>query len=121
MSTRERIDWVDKYHQAIGSKKRAREMMELSESSYYYDPKITRAQKEEWQADIRGKIEQIRVEQPRLGYRQLLEHLKRQGLLIGERRLRGIIRKFELQIRPRRRFVRTTQSDHDCVIYPNHI
>jgi putative transposase len=95
--------------------------MELSMSSYYYDPKQTRAEKEEWEADMRDKIEQIRVEQPRLGYRELLEHLKRQGVPIGERRLRGIIRKFELQIRPRKKFVRTTQSDHDCVVYPNHI
>jgi len=96
-------------------------MMGLSQSSYHYDPKVTRAEKEEWQADIRGKIEQIRVEQPRLGYRELLQHLKRQGVPIGERRLRGIIQKFSLQIRPRKKFVRTTQSNHDCIVYPNHI
>jgi len=96
-------------------------MMGLSQSSYHYDPKVTRAEKEEWQADIRGKIEQIRVEQPRLGYRELLQHLKRQGVPIGERRLRRIIQKFSLQIRPRKKFVRTTQSNHDCIVYPNHI
>ena len=96
-------------------------MMELSQSSLYYDPKVTRAEKEEQAANIRGKIEEIRIEQPRLGYRQLLKHFKRQGIEVGERRLRSVIQKFELQIRPRKRFVRTTQSNHDCVIYPNHI
>jgi putative transposase len=96
-------------------------MMELKESSYYYDPKVSRAEREEKEADIRGKIEQIRVEQPRLGYRQLLEHFRRQGSKVGERRLRNVIQKFGLQIRPRKRFVRTTQSNHDCMIYPNHL
>jgi transposase InsO family protein len=96
-------------------------MMELKESSYYYDPKVSRAEREEKEADIRGKIEQIRVEQPRLGYRQLLEHFRRQGSKVGERRLRNVIQKFGLQIRPRKRFMRTTQSDHDCMIYPNHL
>jgi transposase InsO family protein len=96
-------------------------MMELSESSYYYDPKVSRAEREQWEADIRGKIEEVRAEQPRTGYRPLLKHLKRNGVVIGERRLRRVLSKFKLQIRPRRKFVRTTQSDHDCMIYPNHI
>lgn len=49
--------------------------MELSESTYYADPKISRAEQEEWDADIRGKIEQIRVEHETSGYRMLLHHL----------------------------------------------
>ena len=31
-------------------------MMELSQSSLYYDPKISRAEKEEQDADLRGAI-----------------------------------------------------------------
>lgn len=81
-------------------------------STYYTDPKVTRLEHEEWEADIRGKIEQIRVELPRSGYRQLLPHLKRSGIKIGEKRLRNIIRKFELQIRPRKKFIATTDSIH---------
>jgi len=90
-------------------------------SSYYYDSKITRAEKEEQDADIRGKIEQIRVEFPRAGYRPLLHYLKRSGIEIGETRLRRILRESGLFIRPKKKFVRTTQSDHDCLIYPNLI
>jgi putative transposase len=96
-------------------------MMELSQSSLYYDPKITRAEKEEQDADLRHAIELIRVEQPRLGYRQLLPHLKCKGLKVGERKLRRVLKKFELQIRPRKRFFQTTQSDHGHPVYPNHI
>lgn len=96
-------------------------MMGLSMSTYYHDPKVTRAEKEERDADIRGKIEQVRVEFPRAGYRMLLGHLKRQGIKIGERKLRRVIQQFELQIKPKRRFAKTTDSNHDFAVYPNLI
>lgn len=93
--------------------------MELSTSTYYADPKVSRAEKEQWEADIRGKIESIRVEMPRDGYRRLLRHLKRSGVNIGERRLRGILSKFKLHIKPKRKFVKTTDSSHDFEVHPN--
>jgi hypothetical protein len=73
--------------------------MNLAESTYYADPKVSRKERDEMDADIRGKVEQIRVEFPRTGYRMLLGHLKRQGVKIGERKLRRILTKFELQFR----------------------
>ena len=88
-------------------------------STYYYDPKITRAEKEVFDADIRGKIEQIRVTFPTAGYRMLLEHLKRSGVEIGETKLRRIIKKFELQAKIKRKYMTTTDSAHDCLVYPN--
>lgn len=94
-------------------------MMQISESSYYYDPKVSRSEREEQDADLRGKIEEVRVEFPRSGYRTLVHYLKRRGTKVGERRVRRVVGKFELQIRPRKKFVRTTQSDHDCLVYPN--
>ena len=90
-------------------------------SSYYYDPKTNRSEKEEFDADIRGKVEQIRVELKGAGYRPLLRHLKRQGIEIGERRLRRILGESGLFIKPKRQFVSTTQSDHDCLVHPNLI
>jgi putative transposase len=88
-------------------------------STYYYDPKVTRAEKEEQDADIKGKIEQLRITFPRAGYRPLLHHLKRSGIEIGETKLRRIIKKFELGLRPVKKFINTTDSDHDCLVYPN--
>ena len=88
-------------------------------STYYSDPKVSRAEREEREADVRGKIEQIRVELPRTGYRMLLNHLKRQGVVIGERKLRQILCKFDLGIKPKRRFVRTTDSNHSHRVHPN--
>lgn len=90
-------------------------------STYYSDPKISRAEKEEKDADIRGKIEQIRVEFPRTGYRTLLHHLKRNGIVIGETKLRRVIEKFELQFHHKKRFVKTTNSNHSHEIHPNLI
>lgn len=94
-------------------------MISLPLSTYYADPKISRAEQEAWAADLRGKIEQIRVEFPRAGYRALLGYLKRAGIAIGERRLRSILSRFQLQIKPKRRFVRTTDSHHPHPVYPN--
>jgi len=95
--------------------------MGLSQSSYYFDPKVTPLEKETSEADIRGKIEQIRAELPRAGYRELLAVMKKNGISIGERRLRGVLRKFQLQIRPRKRFIATTDSDHGYLAHPNLI
>ena len=72
--------------------------MNLSESTYYADPKVSRAEQEERDADLRGKIEQIRFEFETSGYRVLLRHLKRSGVAIGERRLRRVMSRFQLYI-----------------------
>jgi putative transposase len=95
--------------------------MRLAESTYYRDPKLTLKERDELDADIRGKIEQIRVEFPRTGYRMLLAHLKRQGIKIGERKLRGILQKFSLQFKHKKKFVVTTDSNHHHEIHPNLI
>jgi transposase InsO family protein len=93
----------------------------LAMATYYADPKVSRANREEREADLRGKIEQIRVAMPRTGYRYLVEELKRSGIDVGERRVRAILKKFNLQVRPRKRFIATTNSNHRFDIYPNHI
>jgi putative transposase len=93
--------------------------MRLAQSTYYHDPKISRAEREEIDADIRGKIEQIRVSMPRTGYRTLLRHLQRNGVEIGETKLRRVMKKFDLGLKHRKRFVKTTDSNHDHRVYPN--
>ena len=93
--------------------------MQLSSSTYYSDPKFSRSERESFEADVRGKIEQIRVDLPGAGYRVLLPLVKASGIDIGERKLRGVLSKFELQIRPKRKFVKTTDSNHNHRVYPN--
>jgi putative transposase len=88
-------------------------------SSYYYAPKISRAEKEERDADVRGKIEQIRVTHQRTGYRTLLRYLRRSGIEVSEYRVRKVMKQFSLGIKPKRRYVRTTNSSHKYKVYPN--
>lgn len=51
----------------------------------------------------------------------LLHHLNRRGIIIGETKLRRIIKKFDLQFKHKRKFIATTDSNHDCLIHPNLI
>lgn len=96
-------------------------MIGVAMATYYSDPKVSRAVREEQEADLRGRIEQIRVRMPRTGYRYLLRELKGCGIVVGERKLRSVLKKFNLQIRPRKRFIATTNSNHKFDVYPNHI
>ncbi len=93
--------------------------MNLSPSTYYRDSKVSRQDKEENEANIRGQIESVRVEFPRTGYRTLQQYLKRRGVAVSEYKLRKVINKFSLQLRHKKKFIKTTDSDHDFKIYPN--
>jgi putative transposase len=95
------------------------EMMELSSSTYYKEKSFSSSEKEEMEADIRGQIESVRVEFPRAGYRTLLKYLERRGIFVTEYRLRKVLKKFSLHIKLKRRFVRTTDSNHGHKVYPN--
>lgn len=94
-------------------------MIGLSTSTYHADPKISRKQRAEADANIRGKIEQIRLDFPSTGYRTLLAYLKRNGIKIGETKLRRIIDEFDLNLRPKKKFVVTTDSNHEFEVYKN--
>lgn len=95
--------------------------MELAQSTYYADPKVACKEQAEDEADLQSKIEQIRVTFPRAGYRMLLGHLKRSGVKVGERRLRRVLSKFKLHVKPKRQFVVTTDSNHNHEVPPNLI
>lgn len=94
-------------------------MIGISVSSYYRDPKVPREEKAEQDANVRGAVELVRVEHPRAGYRPLVRYLRKRGIKIGETRLRRILRQFNLGIKPKRRFVKTTDSKHDFEVYKN--
>ena len=93
--------------------------MGLSMASYYHDPKASRAEQEEHDTNLRNYIENIRIEFPKSGYRTLSEYLRRQDVRVSEYRLRKVLAKFKLQIRVKKRYIRTTNSNHGFKIYPN--
>ncbi len=95
-------------------------MIGISTSTYYYKPKRDRLARAKEDLDIRSAIEKIREDLPVSGYRTLLRYLAREhGIKIGETRLRRIIRENILQAKQIRRFVKTTWSEHDELVYPN--
>lgn len=94
-------------------------MIELSSSSYYKEKSRSSSEKEELEANIRGQIESVRVEHPVAGYRTLLHYLERRGIHTTEYRLRKVLRKFSLHIKPKRKFIRTTDSNHSNLVFPN--
>lgn len=95
--------------------------MGLARSTYYdhWQQQSMEAQKAE--ADLRDRIEQIVVEHARYGYRRVTYQLRREGYKINHKRVARIMREQSLQCQVKRRWVKTTDSNHGYRIYPNLI
>jgi putative transposase len=65
------------------------------------------------------RIREICAEFPRYGYRRVTAQLKAEGERVNHKRVSRIMREQDLQVRPKRRFVVTTDSDHDGPIFPD--
>lgn len=93
--------------------------MGLSPSTFYYQPTVSREEREQQDVDLRDRVECVQTEHPQSGYRTMIRYLKRSGVRVGERKLRRIMKKYDLQARIRRTFVVTTDSNHSHKVYPN--
>lgn len=94
-------------------------MMGLSPSTFYYRPTVAREDREKQDADLRDRVERVQTEHPQSGYRTMIRYLAKSGVRVGERKLRRIMKKYDLQARIRRAFVTTTDSNHSFETYPN--
>lgn len=94
-------------------------MMNLSPSTYYYRPKVSRAERDARDADLRDQIEAIQSVFPKAGYRVVREHFLREGQRVNHKRLRRVMGKYGLKIQIKRAFVRTTDSEHGYPRHPN--
>jgi putative transposase len=94
----------------------------LAPSTYYARPKLAREDRERQDADLRDQVERVQIEHStQAGYRFVLRYLKRQGIDVGERKLRRVMKKYDLHARIKRAFVATTDSRHAHRVYPNHL
>jgi putative transposase len=94
--------------------------MGLSPSTFYYAPLVPREEREKQDAELRDRIERIQTEHSQSGYRTMLHYLRRAGVQgVGERKLRRIMKKYDLHARLKRAFVATTDSNHSHRVYPN--
>lgn len=53
------------------------------------------------------------------GYRRMQAALRHRGLVVNHKKLRRLMREHDLQPRRRRRYVATTDGDHELPIFPN--
>jgi putative transposase len=93
--------------------------MSLAPSSYYHRPKPRPATAEAAEARLIGRVRAICAEFPRYGYRRVTAQLKAEGERINHKRVSRIMREQDLRVRPKRRFVVTTDSSHDGPIFPD--
>jgi transposase InsO family protein len=69
--------------------------------------------------EVRSMIQQIALSRRRYGYRRVRAELLRRGQRVNHKRVRRIMREDNLLCLRRRSFVRTTDSEHSLVVYPN--
>ena len=93
--------------------------MSLAPSTYYYRPRARSAEAVAAEAEMVGRIRAICAEFPRYGYRRVTAQLKAEGRRVNHKRVSRIMGEQDLRVRPRRRFVATTNSDHDGPIFPD--
>lgn len=58
-------------------------------------------------------------EMPRYGYRRVGAQLKLDGIVVNKKRVQRLMRRHGLCVRPRRRYIVTTDSNHDGPIFPD--
>jgi putative transposase len=94
------------------------ELGRVSRSSFYrYDP--NRKPGADRDMELRDAIQRIALEWPYYGRPRLTQELRRQGWTINPKRVYRLMREDNLLCVRRRRFVITTDSNHDRRIYPN--
>lgn len=93
--------------------------MGLARSTYYYRSRQKSIGAKKEAADLRDRIEQIVVEFARYGYRRVTHQLRREGWKVNHKRVARLMREQSLQCQIKRRWVKTTDSEHGYRVYPN--
>ncbi len=94
-------------------------MLNLSLSSYYYKSKEQVVPKIKKENDLLDHIERIALEFPRYGYRRITHQLEREGVTVNHKRVLRLMRESSLLVVAKRKWVKTTDSNHRYPIYPN--
>jgi putative transposase len=83
--------------------------------SAYYDAPVSAPD----DTAIVEAISAIRDEFERYGWRRVQAALRQQGIVVNHKKVKRLMREHDLQPRMRRRYVATTDSDHDHPIFRN--
>jgi putative transposase len=93
--------------------------MSLAPSSYHHRAKPRSAEAVAEEARLVLRIRGICAEFPRYGYRRVTAQLNAEGERVDHKQVSRIMREQDLRVRPKRRFVATTDSDHAGPVFPN--
>lgn len=94
--------------------------MKLGSSSYYYQPITDLQAQERGDAELRDHIDRVQGVFPGYGYRRLGQHLRREGIVANNKKIRRVQKKYQLfPIRWQSFKVATTDSNHNYRISPN--
>lgn len=91
-------------------------MIELLRSTFYYRAMANTTGLADDQ--VVELIRTIQDEMPGYGYRRVTQELHRRGHVVNHKRVARLMKAHSLGIKPRRRFVRTTDSNHDSPVLP---
>ena len=89
--------------------------MKLARSTYYRRSAGQRLE----DARLVERIGEICAEYPSYGYRRVTLQLRRNGVTANHKKAMKLMREQGLSVRPRRRYMKTTDSDHGGPIFPN--
>jgi putative transposase len=94
--------------------------MKLASSSYYYQAVTDLEAKQSSDTLLRDHIERLQQDFPGYGYRRLGRQLRREGIVVNDKKIRRVQRKYQLfPIRWRSFKIATTDSNHKHKVYPN--
>lgn len=93
-------------------------MTALARSTFYYKshPDVARSARD---ATLCERMQALALVFPRYGYRRMTAQLRREGFEVNHKRVLRLMRAANLLCQTKRRFVRTTDSEHDLELYPN--
>lgn len=99
---------------------RACALLALPRSRYYelLRPRSAASERAEL-VRLRDRIEELCLEFPGYGYRRVTAQLRREDFLVNHKRVQRIMAEESLQCRVKRRFIRTTDSNHGFRRFPN--
>jgi len=89
--------------------------MGLARSTFYDEPKGPPLEA----ARLTERIKEICAEWPAYGYRRVTAELQAEGRIVNHKKVMRLMKENGLSVRPRRRFVATTDSDHDGPVFSN--
>ena len=95
--------------------------MSLPRSSFYYKSRANGLDQVRAETDLLDRVEAICLNFPRYGYRRVTKQLQREGWLVNHKKILRLMRGSDLLCQVKRKWVKTTDSNHRLPIFPNLI